>query len=255
MGERTSHTPGTFSWTDLATPDLEGAHAFYVDLFGWEHEDFAIAGGGVYRMYRENGKDVAAASAAQEGQHPAWLSYVTVEDVDAAAQRAGELGATVMLEPFDVMDAGRMALLQDPTGAVFAVWQAKDNIGAGLVNGPGRLTLNQLNTSDPERAQQFYADLFGWRSERMAEGDRPYWGLYNGETVNGGMTNLPEGAEMPSHWLVYFGTADIDAANDRITASGGTVIVPKMPVPGGEILVAQDPQGAIFALFAGRFDD
>ena len=89
----------------------------------------------------------------------------------------------------------------------------------------------------------------------MEEGDQPFWGLYNGDTVNGGMMNLPEGAEMPSHWLVYFGTDDIDAANDQITASGGTVILPKMPVPGGEILIAQDPQGAIFGLFAGRFDD
>jgi uncharacterized protein len=255
MGERTSHTPGTFSWTDLSTPDIEGAQAFYESLFGWEHEDLPIPGGGVYRMFRENGKDVAAASTAQEGQHPAWLSYVTVEDVDASAQRAGELGATVMMEPFDVMEAGRMALLQDPTGAVFAMWQPKGNIGANLVNGPGRLTLNQLNTSDPERALQFYSELFGWRSETMEEGDQPYWGLYNGETVNAGLMNLPEGPGMPSHWLVYFGTDDIDAASDRITASGGTVMVPKMPVPGGEILVAQDPQGAIFALWAGRFDD
>ena len=89
----------------------------------------------------------------------------------------------------------------------------------------------------------------------MEEGDHPYWGLYNGDTVNGGMMNLPQGGGMPSHWLVYFGTDDIDAANDHISATGGTVIVPKMAVPGGEILVAQDPQGAIFGLFAGRFDD
>ncbi len=255
MGERISHAPGTFSWTDLSTPDLDGAHAFYQGLFGWEHEDMPIPDGGVYRMFREDGKDLAAAGAAQEGQHPAWLSYVTVEDVDESAQRAAELGGTVMMEPFDVMEAGRMALLQDPTGAVFAMWQPKENIGAELVNGPGRLTLNQLNTSDPERALQFYTDLFGWRSEQMAEGDQPFWGLYNGDTVNGGLMNLPQGAEMPSHWLVYFGTDDIDAANDQITASGGTVILPKMPVPGGEILVAQDPQGAIFGVLAGRFDE
>ena len=96
-----------------------------------------VPDGGVYRMFRVDGKDVAAAGVAQEGQHPAWLSYVTVEDADAAAQRAGELGGTVMMEPFDVMEAGRMALLQDPTGAVFAIWQPRDNIGANLVNGPG----------------------------------------------------------------------------------------------------------------------
>ena len=258
MGQRTSHSHGTFSWTDLATPDLDGARAFYEGLFGWEHEDAPIpeeAGGGVYRMFTQHGNQVAAAGTMQEGQHPAWLSYVTVDDIEATAARAGELGATVMMEPFDVMTAGRMALLQDPTGAVFALWHPKDNIGASEVNGPGALTLNQLNTSDPEAAQEFYADLFGWRSETMEEGDDPYWGLYNGDTVNGGMMNLPEGGGMPSHWLVYFGTDDIDAAAERIGETGGTVMVPKMAVPGGEILVAQDPQGAIFALFAGRFDD
>ena len=255
MGQRTSYSHGTFSWTDLATPDLDGTQAFYAGLFGWEHEDTPIPDGGVYRMFQQSGADVAAASAAQEGQHPAWLSYVTVDDVDATAGRAGELGANVMMEPFDVMDAGRMALLQDPTGAVFALWQAKDSIGAEVVNGHGALTMNQLNTSDPEAAQQFYADLFGWRTEVMEEGDEPYWGLYNGDIANGGMMNLPEGGGMPSHWLVYFGTDDIDAAAERIGETGGTVMVPKMAVPGGEILVAQDPQGAIFALFAGRFDD
>ena len=259
MGERTSHSHGTFSWTDLATPDLDAAEAFYRGLFGWEHDDQPIpeeAGGGVYRMFLQNGRQVAAAGAMQEGQHPAWLSYVSVDDIDATATRAGELGATVMMEPFDVMTAGRMALLQDPTGAVFALWQAKDNIGAELVNGPGALTLNQLNTSDPEKAEKFYADLFGWRTEVVEEGDQPYWGVYNGDTMNAGMMNLPEGGpEMPSHWLVYIGTDDIDAAAERIGSSGGTVVLPKMPVPGGHILVASDPQGAMFALWDGQFDD
>ena len=255
MGQRTSHPPGTFSWTDLATPDLDGAEAFYNGLFGWEHEDMPIPDGGVYRMLRQNGADVAGAGVTQEGQHPAWLSYVTTDDVDATARRAGELGASVMMEPFDVMESGRMALLQDPTGAVFALWQPIQHIGAGEVNGPGALTLNQLNTSDPERAAQFYSDLFGWRADQMEGGDDPYWGLYNGDRVNGGMMNLPGGGGMPSHWLVYFGTDDIDGAADRIGDLGGTIMIPTMEVPGGKILIAQDPQGAIFGLFAGRFDD
>jgi predicted enzyme related to lactoylglutathione lyase len=117
------------------------------------------------------------------------------------------------------------------------------------------LTLNQLNTSDPDAAERFYSDLFGWRFESVGNEESPYWGIYRGETMNGGMMPLPPGPGAPSHWLVYFGIDDIDAAAEQIGAAGGTVMVPVTDVPGGQILVAQDPQGAIFALWAGRFDD
>jgi predicted enzyme related to lactoylglutathione lyase len=254
MGERSSHAPGTFSWTDLSTSDPDGALRFYTGLFPWEAEDLPLPDGGVYTMLRLDGKDACAISAAREGQMTAWLSYVTVDDVDAVTRRVGELGGTPFSEPFDVMEAGRMAVVQDPTGAVFALWQPGESIGAEIVNGAGALTLNQLNTSDPDRAQAFYTGLFGWRVEQVAAGDQPYWGIYNGESLNGGMMQLPAAMGAPSHWLVYFGTDDIDPAAERISESGGTVMVPKMAVPGGEILVARDPQGAVFGLFAGRFD-
>jgi uncharacterized protein len=258
MGERTSHTPGTFSWTDLSTPDPEGAKRFYAGLFGWEAEDSPIpeeAGGGVYTMLLVNGKSAAAISAAREGQMTAWTSYITVDDVDATARRAGELGGTVLAEPFDVLEAGRMAVVQDPTGGVFALWQPRDAIGAEIVNAPGALSLNQLNTNDPERAQEFYSALFDWRVEQVQGGEQSYWGLYNGERLNGGMMQLPPGMDAPPHWLVYFGSDDLDAAAERIGGSGGTVMVPKTEVPGGHFLVAQDPAGAVFGLFTGRFDD
>ena len=255
MGERTSYKPGTFSWTDLSTSDADGALRFYTGLFPWESEDVPIPEDGVYTMLRLEGKDACAISAAREGQMTAWLSYVTVEDVDEVARRVGELGGTAHGEPFDVMEAGRMAVVQDPTGAVFALWQARDNIGAKIVNAPGALSLNQLNTSDPERAREFYSALFGWRVEPVGGGDQPYWGLYNGERLNGGMMQLPSEMGAPPHWLVYFGTDDVDAAAEYIGQSGGAVIVPKTPVPGGEFLVAEDPQGAVFGLFAGRYDD
>jgi predicted enzyme related to lactoylglutathione lyase len=255
MGERTSHAPGTFSWTDLSTPEPEAAKRFYGGLFGWEAEDLPMPDGGVYTMLRLDGKSAAAVSAAREGQMTAWLSYITVDDVDAIARRAGELGGTVLAEPFDVMDAGRMSVLQDPTGAVFAIWQPRQNIGSEIVNVPGAVTLNQLNTTDPERAQEFYAQLFGWRIEQVQGGEQAYWGIYNGERLNGGMMQLPAEMGAPSHWLVYFGIDDIDAAAERIGGSGGTVMLPTMDVPGGQILVAQDAEGAAFGLFAGRFDD
>jgi predicted enzyme related to lactoylglutathione lyase len=160
-----------------------------------------------------------------------------------------------MGEPFDVMDTGRMALSQDPTGAVLALWQPGTSIGAEVVNGHGMLSLNQLNTTDPDAAQRFYEALFGWRVEQMPGSDGQYWGIYNGDRVNGGMMPLPPGTPAPSHWLVYFGIDDLDAAAELIGSSGGTIMVEAREVPGGRILVAQDPQGAVFALFAGRFDD
>lgn len=255
MGERTSYSPGTFSWTDLATTDTEGAKRFYTGLLGWEIDDRPIPGDGVYTMLLRDGKDVAALFEGQEGMPTAWSSYVTVESADAAATRAGDLGGTPMGDPFDVMDAGRMAVIQDPTGAVVSVWEAHGSIGAQLVNGPGALSLNQLNTTDPETAQRFYEGLFGWRTEEVAGGDQPYWGIYNGDRLNGGMMRLPADAPAPPHWLVYFGSEDVDADAGSVGDAGGTVLVPPTDVPGGRFLAAQDPQGAVFGLFAGRFDD
>jgi uncharacterized protein len=254
MGERDRHEHGTFSWTDLSTPSAEASKEFYGGLLGWDFKDDPIPGGGVYVMARLGGRATAAMFETRE-RHPAWASYVTVDDANAITDRARELGANVLAEPFDVMDVGRMATLQDPTGAVFCVWQPRKSIGAEVVNGPGALTLNQLNTSDPEAAQAFYSDLFGWRFEQVGSTDTPYWGVYRGERTNAGMMPQPPGGPAPSHWLVYFGIDDIDAAADQIGSAGGTVMVPPQEVPGGRILVAQDPQGAVFALFAGRFDD
>jgi predicted enzyme related to lactoylglutathione lyase len=255
MGERTSHSPGTFSWVDLATTDTDGAKRFYTGLFGWDVYDRPIPGDGVYTMLLREGKEVAALFEAQEGMPTAWSSYVTVESAESAASRAAELGGGVMAEPFDVMEAGRMAVIQDPTGAVVSVWEPRESIGAEFVNGPGALTLNQLNTSDPEAAAGFYRELFGWRIEEVAGGDQSYWGIYNGDTLNGGMMPLPPDSPAPPHWLVYFGSADADADADRIGGLGGQVLVSPFDVPGGRILVAQDPQGAIVGLLAGRFDD
>jgi predicted enzyme related to lactoylglutathione lyase len=255
MGERTSHTPGTFSWTDLATTDPAAAKDFYTSLLGWDAEDLPIPEGGVYTMLLRNGRRAAALNQGQEGQPPAWNSYVTVAGADAAAAAAEENGGTLAAEPFDVMEAGRMAVIQDPTGAFFSVWEPRENIGAEVVNEPGALTLNQLTTSDPERAQEFYAGVFGWRFESMEGGDDPYWGIYHGDRVNGGMMPLPPDQGMPSHWLVYFGSESVDDDAGRVTDLGGTIVLSPMEVPGGKILVAQDPQGATFALFSGRFDD
>ena len=266
MGERTRHAPGTFSWTDLGTTDAAGAKTFYGGLFGWELEDLPVPDAPPYTMARIGGQAVCALyerSAEQPGP-PAWLSYVTVEDADATASRAGELGATVISEPFDVMEAGRMAVLQDPTGAVFAIWQPGQSIGAELVNDPGAITMNQLNTGDPEAASGFYSELFGWRIDQLPEAQsadtdvagQQYWGIFNGERLNGGMMPLSQaGPGAPPAWLVYFTSADLDESVARIEELGGQVMVPPMRIQSGRIAVAQDPQGAVFALFEGEVDD
>jgi uncharacterized protein len=249
MGERSEHAPGTFSWADLSTTDTDGAKAFYTALFGWETEDNPIPGDGVYTMCRKGGDDVGALSPAQEGQPSVWNSYVTVASADEGADAARDQGGTVAMEPFDVMDVGRMAVIQDPTGAFFCIWEPRANIGAKRVNEPGALTINQLNTSNPERAEEFYAGVFGWRFDKVSE-DPAYWGIYNGDRLNGGMME-----QSPSAWLVYFGSESVDDDAGRIAELGGRVIVEPTPVPSGRFLVAQDPQGAVFALTSGQFDD
>jgi predicted enzyme related to lactoylglutathione lyase len=256
MGERTSYPAGTFSWADLATTDSEGAKAFYGGVFGWELEEMPVPEGPPYVMARIDGKSVAALyeRGADVPGPPAWLSYVTVDDADATAARAGELGATTISEPFDVVDAGRMAVLQDPTGAMFAVWQARTSIGAELVNDPGAMTMNQHNTGDPAAAQAFYEGLFGWGFETVAEGDQPFWSIYNGGRLNGGMMPLPTGGGVPPHWLVYFTTLDLDGSVARVTEGGGRVVVEPMSVPSGRFAVTSDPHSAVFGLFEGEVD-
>jgi predicted enzyme related to lactoylglutathione lyase len=255
VGERSEYAPGIFCWVELTTPDEASAKAFYGELLGWAWQDDPLPGGGTYTMLTKDGKRVAGLHqpAPERAGPPAWLSYVSVAEADAAAARAAELGAGVLAGPFDVMEAGRMAVIQDPQGAVFGIWQPRAHHGAQLVNDPGALSLNQLNTGDLDAAREFYKALFGWRIEVAVE-DPPYWGIYNGESLNGGLMPLPPDASAPSHWLAYFTIADLDAAATGIPARGGQVLVPPMVVPSGRILVATDPQGAAFALFEGEVD-
>ncbi len=250
MAERTEYAPGLFSWVDLSTSDPDAAKAFYVDLFGWKPVDHKIPGGGVYTMLELEGSEVAALSAAREGQPTAWNSYVTVASADDSAGTAEQQGGRLLAGPFDVGDAGRMATVADPNGAVLNLWEPRRNPGAGRINEPGALTMNQLNTTDPERSQRFYEGLFGWRFEPITEADQPYWGVYNGGRLNAGMLGEP-----PDAWLVYFGCKSVDDDAVRIPELGGQVVVEPLSIPAGRFLVAQDPQGGMFALFSGEYDD
>ena len=253
MGTRERYEPGTFSWVDLGTDDPEAAKAFYVALFGWRTEDVPMGPGGPYTMCSlADGVVCAIYGREPSVAPPAWLSYVTVADADATVSAARAAGALAAQDPFDVFDAGRMAVVEDPTGAHFALWQAGTSIGATLVNVPGALCLNQLNTSDPERAAAFYTEVFGWRIEQVGAEPAPYWGIWNGSGLNGGMMALTPGP--PSHWLVYFATDDIDATAARTADLGGQVLLRPMSVPGGRIAAATDPTGATFAFLEGNLD-
>ncbi len=258
MGERTRHTPGTFCWTDLTTSDQPAAKAFYSGLLGWEADDMPVGDGAVYTMMRLDGHDVAAISPQQPQQReagvpPTWNSYVAVESADAVAERAGELGATVHAPAFDVLDAGRMAVIQDPQGAFFMAWEPRRHIGATLVNAPGALVWNELASPDLEASAAFYGDLFGWTIEPFEASPQPYLSIRNGDANNGGIRELsPPG--VPPHWLVYLGCEDIDAALAKAEELGGTKMAGPIDIEISKFGIVQDPQGGVFALYAGQLE-
>jgi uncharacterized protein len=259
MGERTKYTPGTFSWADLSTRDQEGAKRFYGELFGWEATDNPVGDGVVYSMMSIEGKDAAAISPQPEQQRdagapPAWNCYITVSSADDALARARELGANIHADAFDVMDVGRMGVVQDPQGAYFLVWEPKTHIGASIVNAPGAISWNELASPDPEASASFYSQLLGWTTEAMEGMDMTYLIIKTAAgAMNGGIRSQMPGE--PPYWLVYFGVQDAEQAAARLKDLGGDVLAGPMPAGPGTIAIARDPQGAVFAVYAGEFDD
>ena len=255
MQETPEYKPGTFCWVELGTTDGNAAKKFYTELFDWTFSDSPIGPGMVYTMLKLDGKDVGALyqmppEMTSQGIPPNWLSYASVTSADESAAKAKELGATLMKEPFDVMQVGRMAVIQDPTGAVFAIWQAGTHKGAGVVNEPGALVWNELATTDTARAGAFYGGLFGWALDTKTFGPMEYTIFQNGDRGAGGMFQLtPEMAGVPSHWLVYFSVDDCDATVKKATELGASTIKPTDDIPGvGRFAILRDPQGAAFAV-------
>jgi predicted enzyme related to lactoylglutathione lyase len=250
MPERTAYKHGTPSWVDLTSTNAEAAKAFYTALFGWTSEDMP-AGDGIYTMLKKDGKDVAALSQArpdQAGIPSHWNTYVSVDDVDAATRKAADLGGDVHVPAFDVMEAGRMSVVQDPSGAFFCLWQAKNHAGATLVNEPGSLVWNELLTTDVEKAGAFYSALFDWSPNATPTPNGTYYSFMVDDWGMGGMMAIaPEMGPMPSSWLVYFGTDNVDASVTRATELGGKLMMPAMDMPGvGRMALLQDPTGAVF---------
>ena len=258
MGERAQYPPGTFCWTDLTTTDQQAAKAFYGELFGWEAEDMPVGEGVFYSMQRLRGKDVAAISPQPQQQRdagapPTWNSYVSVESADAAVERAKELGGTAHAPAFDVMEAGRMGVIQDPQGAFFMVWQPREHFGAALVNEPGTLVWNELNTPDPEGSVPFYSGVFGWKIEPFEGSPEPYLSIRNGDSNNGGIRALAQPG-VPPHWLVYFGVEDIEASIATVERLGGSNMAGPIDIQIAKVAVVSDPQGAVLALYAGQLE-
>ena len=257
MAEFTSHIPGTFCWPELSTTDQAAGVSYYRSLFGWDVRDQPVGPGQVYSMFQLHGKDVAAAATMQpdqrqQGVPPHWGAYIAVASADETSQKAQSVGGKVLAPAFDVMDAGRMAVLQDPTGAVFSVWQGKRHIGVGVLNEPGALCWTELATRDTAAAEQFYTQLLGWTAKTSdMGGGNMYTEFSNQGKTGAGMMKMNEQmAGIPPHWLTYFQVADCDVSTARGKQLGGRVNVGPMDIPNvGRFSVLADPQGAVFALF------
>jgi predicted enzyme related to lactoylglutathione lyase len=238
----------TFCWIELGTSDAAGARAFYTGLFGWSVNEFPMGEMGTYNIFQKDGKDAAAMyqmGAQQAGMPPSWLSYIEVASADEATEQAKGLGGNVVHGPFDVYDLGRMTLLADPQGAMFAMWETKSRGGLGIGNQPNTLCWNELQARDLEAAKKFYAPLFGWRLKESPE----YTELHLGEKAIGGMMTSQAPPEVPSYWLPYFAVEDCDASAARAESLGGRLLMPPMDIPNvGRFTVVSDPQGAMFAI-------
>jgi uncharacterized protein len=245
--------PGRFCWVELGTTDQAAAKAFYSGLFGWNPDDQPMGPGAFYTMLKHDGRDAGALyglSAEEKSRGgSSWRVYVAVTSADDAAAKAKALGAITIAPPFDVMEAGRMALLQDPTGAVFAVWEAKRNVGMTVIDEPGAFCWGELATRDTPNAAAFYTGLFGWGTKPDPKNQYTEW-TQGGQSIGGMLPMGPEWGEAPPRWSVYFQVADCDASAARAQSLGAQVWVPPRDIPGvGRFAVLSDPQGAAFSIF------
>jgi uncharacterized protein len=278
MPQRDGYMPGVPCWVDTSQPDPEAAVGFYSGLFGWEFEDVMPPGSEAkYFIGRLRGGDVAAVGSIPEAAPPTamWNTYVWVDSADETASKVRDAGGGVVMEPFDVMESGRMAVFTDPEGAAFCVWQAKEHKGARVVNEPGSVNFNGLNTRDVDGAKSFYGSVFGWRTLDVGGGAEmwtlPGYGDYlerDNPDLRKQMAEAggPEGFEdvvgainpiaddqpdTPAHWSVTFAVDDADATAAKATELGGKVIAPPFDAPWVRTTIISDPQGA--TLIASKF--
>ena len=253
------YAQGTPSYVELSSPDQRAAEEFYGQLLGWDFDDVDMGAAGVYLAAKVGGESVAGIA----GQlphlvgHPAyWVVYLTVDDLDATLARVGPAGGTVEAGPFDVMSRGRIARIQEPTGARVNLWQAGETIGSVRVNEPGCPIWHELTTPDVATATRFYSDVLDvtWESMPTASGEDYTCLIVDGRAVAGAAPPRTEGAA--PHWDVYFNVEDCDATVTRAVELGAESRVPPYDVPGvGRISMLRDPQGAVLGLLQDPADD
>jgi uncharacterized protein len=273
MSDQDRYIAGVPCWVDTTQPDPQAATSFYGDLFGWEFEDVMPPDSpGRYYVARIRGGDVAAVGSQPEGapEQAVWNTYVWVEDADETAAKARAAGGTVLSEPADVGDSGRMAVLADPAGAAFCAWQPKAHRGAAVVNEHGSLNFNILNTRDIEGAKAFYGAVFGWelldvggagsmwalpaygdfleqRTPGLRENIANMGAPARFEEVVAGLSPITDDQpDVPAHWGVTFAVDDADAIAERTAELGGRVVAPPFDAPWVRMTVITDPQGATF---------
>ena len=241
---------------ELATSNQAAAKDFYTKLFGWTVNDIPMGPSDAYSMFQFDGLETAAAYTMRpedraQGVPPHWMVYVAVDSADDVAGRVAQLGGEVMAPPFDVFDVGRMAVIKDPTGAIFSIWQARKHIGARVGGVAGTLCWADLSTPDPQRAADFYSQLFGWKLEASENDPSGYLHIRNGEHFIGGMAPAAQrNPGAPPHWLTYVLSSDCDATALAAKQMGAKFHLPPMTMEGvGRMSVVSDPQGAVFAIF------
>ncbi|GHJ45832.1 putative glyoxylase CFP32 [Catellatospora sp. TT07R-123] len=250
------YAQGTPSWVDLGSTDVDGSVAFYGRLFGWTADDLGPEAGG-YRIFRKDGRQVAGLGPASDpARGSSWATYLAATDLDDVARKVDEHGGRVVVPAMDVMDAGRMAVFTDPTGAYFNGWQASRHEGFELANEPGSVTWNELMTADLDASKVFYQEVFGIdeRDVAMAEGMTYTLLEVGGRPVAGAMPIDPAWGPMPSHWSVYFAVDDCDSAFAQALELGANKIMPPENSPAGRFAILSDPQGAGFSIIRNNPD-
>jgi hypothetical protein len=263
MSPVSNHVPGAFCWAELATVNVKKTKAFYSELFGWKYEDQPAGEFGVYTMCLLAKKQLGAVyelppNLLKMGVPPHWMSYVAVESADQACAAIKKHGGTIQQGPFDVMEHGRMAICQDPTGAAFSIWQAKKHTGTQSAGENGTPGWFELATKGVEKAEKFYTAVFGWSVKKSSDYGMEYREITAKGAVSamGGMMELtPQHGPVPPHWLVYFPVADCDGDAERAKSLGGKVYLPPMDIPKvGRFAVLADPAGATFAIIKLALD-
>jgi predicted enzyme related to lactoylglutathione lyase len=247
------YKPGQFCWADLGTTDVAAAKKFYRSIFGWSARDIPMGEGSVYSMLEIKGKEICALYPMDSGQKkakvpPFWLPYIAVANVDRTVKKAKAAGAILCLDPHDVPGAGRMAILQDPTGARFAIWQARGNIGTKLSAVPGTVGWHDLSTAKTAAAAKFYAKVFGWKVKTMDFSGNSYYMLKLGNQGLGGIWPQPLPNHLPA-WFTYWFVKSCARTVAKAKRLRGKVVLGPITVPETcQFAIIRDPQGAAFGV-------